>query len=151
MWSINATHGPMLDDRYGAEADDNSYHPGTDEIDKHELAADVGVVPVDDADAGVATACAGDAGVVPTNTANAGTALVNTADAGATLVNTADAGATLINAKYPRVTHISTATQMKAPEVAVPAKIPGGVRKTNRPLFDMDEQCSEEQHKYQLQ
>jgi len=117
MWSINATHGPTLDDRYGAEADDNSYHPGTDEIDKNELAADAGVVPVDDADAGAATVCAGDAGVVPTNTANAG----------ATLVNTADAGATLVNAKYPRVTHVSTATQMEAPEVAVPTKIPGVV------------------------
>jgi len=85
--------------------------------------------------------CAGYAGVVP----------INTADAGTASVNTAGAGAAPVNAEYPGVTHISTAAQMKAPDATFPAKIPGVVRKIKPSSTDMDEWCSEQWHKYQLQ
>ncbi len=131
---ISVTHGPRLHDRCDAEADDHSCHASTDVINKNEPAADAGVAPVDDADAGVATMCAGYAGVVP----------INTADAGTASVNTAGAGAAPVNAEYPGVTHVSTTTQMKAPDVIFPAKIPGVVRKIKPSSTDMDERCTEQ-------
>jgi len=63
--------------------------------------------------------CAGNAGVVP--------------------IITADAGAAPMNAEYQGMTLVITAMQMKPPEVAVPAKIPGVVRKIKPSSTDMDE------------
>jgi len=124
---ISVTHGPRLHDRCDAEADDH-----TDVINKNEPAADAGVAPVDDAE--VAITCAGYAGVVP----------INTADAGTSSVNTAGAGAAPVNAEYPGVTHVSTTTQIKAPDATFPAKIPGVVRKIKPSSTDMDERCTEQ-------